>query len=195
MTKTVFVVMAGAVALVLLAGCGAEPTTAEASCPPCPTCPAGEECPACPTCEPCPECMTQEPCPTCPAPIATISAGASSTFALEFVKLVDPAPPSEWFEGTGEGVRLIAVVMKVTNVGEKVQGVNSYYAFIVDSDGRVYEPSVGGSDVEQLPLVDLAPGENCQGAVDFVIPDDATPARIKFASGVISSEYAYADIP
>jgi hypothetical protein len=61
------------------------------------------------------------------------------------------------------------------------------YAILVDSNGFVYQPELAGRD-GQLDTVDLNAGEKAKGWVAFEVPENATPASIKYSVEMFSNK-------
>jgi hypothetical protein len=64
----------------------------------------------------------------------------------------------------------------------------------VDQEGYVYEASYG-YDNRNLDMVDLDIGEKVRGWVNFIIPESAVPAYIKYKvdSGIVLIAYLEQD--
>lgn len=108
-------------------------------------------------------------------------------YSLSAITVEDPATPGMFYEAR-EGYKLVAVEIIVGNVSSDALSVNPLYAYLVDSDGFVYTVELGGRD-GQIATTDLNAGEKVRGWVAFTIPENATPASIKYEVGVFSGRY------
>ena len=57
---------------------------------------------------------------------------------------------------------------------------NVLYATLVDTEGFTYGAESGAVE-NSLELLDLNPGEKVRGWAGFIVPQDATPASLKYA--------------
>lgn len=106
----------------------------------------------------------------------TVSLDGYSMVANE---VEDPAPEGILYTAT-EGTKLVAVNITLANdSATEPLSTNLLYATLIDSDGFTYTPELAGRD-EQLQVVDLNQGEKVRGWISFEIPEDATPAVIKY---------------
>lgn len=85
---------------------------------------------------------------------------------------------ASWYEAE-PGKRLVAVEVVIGNVSGETISSNSLCATLIDGDGFAY---VEGGDLDsgELQLVDLGPGERIKSWMSFVIPENATPVRMKY---------------
>lgn len=97
-----------------------------------------------------------------------------SVTQIEYPKNVDS------FEAPEKGYRLVAVEIILSNISG-VEPLNVFYsdAYLVDGEGYVYKASYGYEN-HNLDMVDLGIGEKVKGWVNFVIPESAVPAYIKY---------------
>jgi hypothetical protein len=100
-------------------------------------------------------------------------------YALTVVQLEDPTTPSQFYEPT-PGTKLVAVEIIVGNESGEEIGTNPLDATLVDNQGFLHTPELGGRHEGQLELVDLAPGQRVQGWIAFEIPSGRTVASVKF---------------
>jgi len=108
-------------------------------------------------------------------------------YSLSASQVEDPAKPGIIFRAE-KGKRLVAVEVVVGNVSGAKITVNPLNAVLVDTDGFLYKPELGGRD-GQLALVDLNPGEKAKGWIAFQIPPQAKLEGIKYnMSGNITLE-------
>jgi hypothetical protein len=106
---------------------------------------------------------------------------------LSAVTVEDPASPGMFYEAE-EGKRLIAVEVIVGNASsDESIDVNPLSAVLLDSEGFTYEPELAGRD-GQIPTLDLNLGEKAKGWIAFVIPNEAVPAKLKYALGLFSDK-------
>jgi len=85
------------------------------------------------------------------------------------------------FMGTPQaGYKTVAVEVVLSNIsGEKPLNVFYSHANLVDSEGFVYEASYGNRS-DRLDMVDLGVGEKVKGWIEFIIPENAVPAYLKY---------------
>jgi hypothetical protein len=123
------------------------------------------------------------------APAATLPPAAPSSrlgevteqfgYSLSATKLEYPTNPDA-FNAPQQGYKTVSVEILLSNVsGEKPLSVLSFYVTLVDTDGYVYKAAYGNRG-DDLDMVDLGIGEKVKGWVDFTIPENATPAYIKY---------------
>lgn len=139
---------------------------------------------------------TDAPAPTdvpptaTPIPTATATAipetvaylGDTATqagYSLVAFAVQDPVLTPGIFYEAQPGMRLIAVEFAVGNVSAETFSSNVLNTVLTDSDGRLYGAENGGID-NQMELLDVSPGEVVRGWAGFVIPDNATPAKLKY---------------
>lgn len=108
-------------------------------------------------------------------------------YSLTALTVEDPATPGVFYEPR-EGYKLVAVEIAVGNAAGDVFSVNPLNTRLVDTNGYVYEPELGGRD-DQLATTDLGVGEKVRGWVAFTVPEDATPYIIKYQAEVFSFNY------
>lgn len=78
------------------------------------------------------------------------------------------------------GYKTVAVEVVLSNIsGEKPLNVFYSHANLVDSEGFVYEASYGNRS-DRLDMVDLGVGEKVKGWIEFIIPENAVPAYLKY---------------
>lgn len=97
-----------------------------------------------------------------------------SVTQIEYPKNVDS------FEKPEKGYRMVAVEIILSNISG-VEPLNVFYsdANLVDGEGYVYKASYGYEN-HNLDMVDLGIGEKVKGWVNFIIPESAVPAYIKY---------------
>lgn len=100
-------------------------------------------------------------------------------YALTGVSVHDPAEPGLIYSPK-EGTKLVAVEIIVSNISGDMLGVNPLNATLVDSEGFTYQTELGGVD-EQIPTLDIFAGEKVRGFIAFQVPENATPASIKYS--------------
>ena len=131
---------------------------------------------------------TPEPEPTkvppTQAPEPPQEANLGDLFELEgysfaAVTVEDPATPGILYTPE-EGTRLVAVEIVVGNVSAERITVNALNTTLLDAEGFTYVAELAGRD-DQISLVDLEPGQRAKGWVAFELPEDATPATVKYA--------------
>ena len=99
-------------------------------------------------------------------------------YSLVAEMVEDPAPHGIIYSPT-EGTKLIAVQIVVANVSGELITVNALGAYLVDTDGYVYQAELAGRD-GQIELVDLNPGERVRGWIAYEVPENSTPESIKY---------------
>jgi hypothetical protein len=100
-------------------------------------------------------------------------------YSLTVTKIEDRLSTNS-YNAPKPGYKRIAVEITLGNVsGAEPLDVFYHYANLVDSNGFVYEAD-SGSGEDDLAMVTLNVGEKVKGWVYFIIPDDVTPAYIKF---------------
>ena len=109
-------------------------------------------------------------------------------YSLAAVKVEDPAKPGRLTE-LESGEKVVAVEIVVGNVSGEPLSVNPLYAELVDEEGFVYEVELAGRDGGQIGVTDLNPGEKARGWVAFIIPEEATPASVKYSLGLFSDDF------
>jgi hypothetical protein len=114
-------------------------------------------------------------------------------YSLVATSVEDPARPG-YFYTPRQGFKLVAVEITLGNVsGTEAFSVNPLYAYLVDSDGFVYDAELGGRD-NQIAVLDLNVGEKVNGWVSFTITETTTPLYIKYEIGGFSSNYLIAGL-
>jgi hypothetical protein len=108
-------------------------------------------------------------------------------YSLTAVTVEDPASPGILFEPK-QGYKLVAIEIIIGNVSGDVLSVNPLNSYLIDNNGFVYSTELGGRD-GQIDTVDLNPGEKVKGWVAFTIPEDASPAAIKYQVEMMSNKY------
>ena len=85
------------------------------------------------------------------------------------------------FLGTPQaGYKTVAVEIVLSNIaGEKPLTVFYSHANLVDMEGFVYEAKYSDRS-DRLDMVDLGVGEKVKGWIEFILPEDAIPAYLKY---------------
>lgn len=100
-------------------------------------------------------------------------------YSLSALTVEDPATRPGIFYEPEAGKKLVAVEFVVGNVSGETFSSNVLYTTLVDAGGFLY--GAESSLVEgSLELLDVNPGERVRGWAGFVIPQDATPASLKY---------------
>jgi len=111
-----------------------------------------------------------------------------SGFGLFLLSGIFPARPGMLYTARN-GYKLVAVEIVLGNVSvSEALSVNPLYAYLVDNNGFVYSAELGGRD-DQIDTVDLGTGEKAKGWVAFTIPEDGTPASIKYSTSALGGPY------
>jgi len=86
---------------------------------------------------------------------------------------------------SGQGSRFVAFGIAVYNESGRTIHVNPYRVTLVDSNGTTYAHSTATYDYWRDPLdaVDVRTGNNANGGLVFLIPDDAIPAQVVYDVG------------
>ena len=114
-------------------------------------------------------------------------------YSLSSTAVEDPTTPSMFYEAK-EGYKLVAIEIIVSNISGKTLSVYPSDAILVDSNGFVYRlEELAGRD-GQLAVVNLNTGEKVKGWVAFEIPEDATPASIKYLVETFSNKFLQVDL-
>jgi hypothetical protein len=113
-------------------------------------------------------------------------------YSLSATAVEDPTTPGMFYKAK-KGYKLVAVEIVVGNVSGETLSVSPLYTILVDSNGFVYELELVGRD-GQLAAVHLNTGEKVKGWVAFEIPEDATPASIKYLVGTFSDKFLQVDL-
>ena len=91
----------------------------------------------------------------------------------------DPATRPGFFYEPQAGKKLVAVELIVGNVSGEEFSSNVLRTTLIDAEGFVYAAESG--EVEDgLEMLDVNPGEKVKGWAGFTIPEDATPASLKY---------------
>jgi hypothetical protein len=112
--------------------------------------------------------------------------------ALSALTVEDPAEPGILYE-PASGTKLVAVEIIVANLSDEKIDVNPLNVELVDAEGFVYEAELTGR-AEGLGTVDLFQGEKVRGWVSFQVPEEAVPARLKYALQLLGDEYVTAEL-
>jgi len=100
-------------------------------------------------------------------------------YSLTVTKIED-RPSANSYDAPKPGYKRLGVEIIVGNVsGAEPLDVYYNYLNLVDSHGFVYKADYGYEE-EDLAMVTLNLGEKVKGWVYFVIPEDVTPAYIKY---------------
>ena len=113
-------------------------------------------------------------------------------YGISAVSVADPATPGILYEAE-TGKKLVAVEVIISNISGEVLSINPLYANLLDSEGFVYEPELGGAD-SQLNTMDLFPGEQVRDWISFKIPENATAANIKYMTEPFGSNFLQASL-
>jgi len=122
---------------------------------------------------------TESPLSTIQPPTKLGEAAEQLGYSLLAIQIESQATTN--FLGTPQaGYKTVAVEIILSNIaGEKPLNVFYTHANLVDTEGFVYEAKYGDRS-EKLDMVDLGIGEKVKGWVEFVIPENATPAYLKY---------------
>jgi hypothetical protein len=122
---------------------------------------------------------------TPPSPITVMPASRlgetteQSGYSLSATKIEYPTS-SDNFVTPQPGYKKVSIEIILSNIsGEEPLNVLYMYATLVDDNGYVYEASYNYGD-NNLDMVDLGVGEKVKGWVNFMIPENAVPAYIKY---------------
>ncbi len=99
----------------------------------------------------------------------------------------NPATRPGVFYEAEAGEKLVAVEFIVGNVSGKMISSNVLYATLVDSEGFAYGADSGVVE-DSIELLDVHPGEKVRGWAGFVVPEDSTPAILKYEMGGRSTQ-------
>lgn len=100
---------------------------------------------------------------------------------VELVEVVDPAKPANRFLAPGKRERLVAVRLRLTNIGQVVYSDSpSNGAVLVDRDDHEYDASLFDEIEPALGNPKIAPGDSREGFITFVLPKDAEPRLFQF---------------
>jgi hypothetical protein len=113
---------------------------------------------------------------------------------LAALTVEDPTTPGMLYEAT-EGKKLVAVEIIVGNLSDEPLSVNPLNATLLDSEGFVYEPELGGREGGlQLTALALSYGEKVRGWIAFELPDGAIAASIKLAVSIFGDDFVRASL-
>lgn len=110
-------------------------------------------------------------------------------YSLSAVSVEDPTTPGILYKPR-QGYKLVAVEIVLGNVSAEKLNVNPLYSTLLDSEGYLYAPELGGRS-GQLDAGELAAGEKAKGWVAFEIPESATPASLKVNTAILGKDYLY----
>jgi hypothetical protein len=110
-------------------------------------------------------------------------------YSITALTVEDPATPVSWYEPK-EGYKLVAVEIILGNVSGDPLNINPLFSFLIDSDGFVYEAELGARE-GQIDTTAINAGEKVQGWISYTIPEDASPAVIKYQVALMTSNYLY----
>ena len=137
---------------------------------------------ALPTSTPPPEVIPPPSVTALPAALPTLQTGEmaeQSGYSLSVTQIEYPKS-TDAFDMPEKGYRMVAVEIILSNISG-VEPLNVFYsdAYLVDGEGYVYKASYGYEN-HNLDMVDLGIGEKVKGWVNFIIPESAVPAYIKY---------------
>lgn len=108
-------------------------------------------------------------------------------YSLTANTLEDPSKPGILYTAK-QGYKLVAVELTLGNVsGSNALSVNPLFAYLVDTNGFIYSPELGGRD-GAINSVDINVGEKAKGWVSFTIPKNAVPAYIKYEVNMFENQ-------
>lgn len=114
-------------------------------------------------------------------------------YSLSATNVENPTTPGMFYT-VREGFKLVAVEIILGNEsGIETLSANPLYAVLLDDSGYVYEPELAGRD-GQIVTADLGIGERVKGWVAFEIPENATPASIKYLVEIFSDNYLHVSL-
>ncbi len=98
---------------------------------------------------------------------------------------VEDPPPSELTHASApaDGYRIVAVEIKVANIGKSVIHYDEFNINLVDANGFVYAIEFFGRE-GRIPSGDIKPDSSLQGWVSFIITSDARLESIKWAPNI-----------
>ena len=108
-------------------------------------------------------------------------------YSLTAFSVEDPATPGMFYDPK-VGYKLVAVDIAIGNESGEYLSVNPLDARLVDSNGYVYTPELGGRD-DQIATIDIGPGEKTRGWVAFTIQENASPYIIKYQVDMFTFNY------
>lgn len=108
-------------------------------------------------------------------------------YSLTAMVVEDPAPPGILYDSR-TGHKLVAVDIIISNESGESLSVNPLNSVLVDSNGYVYLPELGGRD-DQLATLDISSGEKVRGWVSFTIPEESSPYIVKYLVDMFTSNY------
>jgi hypothetical protein len=105
-------------------------------------------------------------------------------YLLRPLQVEDP-PSSELTHASAraDGFRLVAVEIKVANIGKSIIHYDEFNINLVDADGFVYAIEFFGRE-GRIPSGDIKPDSSLQGWVSFTIPSDARLESIKWVPNI-----------
>jgi hypothetical protein len=105
-------------------------------------------------------------------------------YLLRPLQVEDP-PSSERTHASAraDGFRLVAVELKVANIGKSVIHYDEFNINLVDTNGFVYAIEFFGRE-GRIPSGDIKPDSSLQGWVSFTIPSDARLESIKWVPNI-----------
>jgi hypothetical protein len=96
------------------------------------------------------------------------------------VTAFDASPAPGYSYEAEPGKRLVAVEVIIGNVSGTTIRSDEDDATLIDNEGFAYVTDSGMLNSGELERVSLNPGEKVKGWLGFVIPESATPARVKY---------------
>jgi hypothetical protein len=117
----------------------------------------------------------------------------SEGYSLTVLQVQDPATPGILYSAE-PGTRLIAVEVVVGNVSGTTASPNVLNGILLDEDRLTYRAELAATD-GQLPLVELERGERVRGWIGFEVPENATPATLRFEMNRVRLEASLLEPP
>ena len=116
-----------------------------------------------------------------PAPQPLVLGGVfeQRCYLLSALVVEDPATRPGIFYESEAGKKLVAVEFIVGNVSGAQFSSNVLRTTMVDAEGFVYGAEAGAVE-GSLELLDVNPGEKVIGWAGFIVPEDSTPAILKY---------------
>lgn len=135
--------------------------------------------------DPPPPTNTPEPSPT-PEPKDALLGELTENgfYSLVALQVEDPAPGGVLFTPV-EGKKLVGVEVIIANVADDPITINALDSTLIDTEGFAYEAEIFGRD-DMVELVELNAGERVRGWLSFVIPEEATPDRVRYDFGTFT---------
>lgn len=110
-------------------------------------------------------------------------------YSLSAVDVQDPSTLTMLYYPQKPGYKLAAVQFVLGNVSaSEALEVNPLFANLIDNNGFVYEAELGGLE-GQINSEDLNPGETAKGWVLYLIPENASPASLKYMTNNLEDSY------